>query len=129
MIDQGFAFDRAAQQTDADTFVEVCYAESIEDASSLCKMLEQHAITALVETDPTLPEQCGVAVLVRADRLVEASEILTLEPRHHDAGEVVFVGDPDAHDPDCPEAASDQDEDEDDEDDAAVDLFEDHRDF
>ncbi len=130
MIDQGFGSERVVQQAGEGTFVEVCYAQSMEDASSLCKLLEQHAIKALVETDPTIPDECGVAVLVGSDRLVEASEILTLEPQQHDAGDFADLGtEPDDHDPVCSEPTSDQDDDEEDEDDTAVDLFEDSPDF
>jgi len=129
MIDQGFGFDSTVQQTREDTFVEVCYAKSVEDASSLCRLLAEHAIAALVETAPAIPGRCGVAVLVRADRLVEASELLTLEMQDQDTGDAVDpAGDSDVLDLDSPDLASEQDDDDDD-DDSTVDLFEDPPDF
>ncbi len=125
MIDQGFGFDSTVQQTGEDTFVEVCYAKSVEDASSLCRLLAEHAIMALVEADPAIPGQCGVAVLVRADRLVEASEVLTLATQDPDTGDAVDLeGDSEVPDLDSSGLASDQDDDDDD-DDSTVDLFED----
>lgn len=132
MIDQGFGFDSPVQQTEEDTFVEVCYAKSIAEAATICKLLETYAIAALVETDPTLRNECGVAVLVQADRLVEASEILTLDGRSDDVGTVADLGsEPDLLDLDSSdlEANSDDDDDDDEDDDLAIDLFEDRPDF
>lgn len=58
-------------------FVEVLFARSRNEAERCCRRLEAVSIPAQVESAASLPSECGVAVLVPAARLVEASEILT----------------------------------------------------
>lgn len=79
-------------------FVEVIFAKSVDEAEDHRTILEERSIPALVEPAPEEPSQSGVAVLVPSDRLVEASEVLTMNA-HDDVeidGDVLDNLDPDA---------------------------------
>lgn len=60
------------------SFVEVIFAKSVDEAEDHRTILEGRAIPAFVEPAPVEPSRSGVAVLVPSDRLVEASEALTM---------------------------------------------------
>ncbi len=60
------------------SFVEVIFAKSVDEAEDHRTILEERSIPAFVERAPEKPSQSGVAVLVPSDRLVEASEVLTI---------------------------------------------------
>lgn len=92
-------------------FVEVMYAKSLDEADRLCALLQQKSIPATIEQDPVLPTQCGVAVLVPSEKLVQASQVLTLMA-HDDEDDEDFEFDDDED-----EDLDDFDDDEDDYDD------------
>lgn len=60
------------------SFVEVIFARSVDEAEDHRTILEERSIPAFVEPAPIEPSQSGVAVLVPSDRLVDASEVLTM---------------------------------------------------
>ncbi len=107
-------------------FVEVMYARTPDEASHLRSFLSEKAIPALVERNPDLPDQCGVAVLVPSEKLVEASQQLTWLMAHDDDDDedVEFDDDDDDDDlddfdddDDDPDFDDDDDDDTDDDDD------------
>ena len=108
--------------TEAD-FVEVMFARTSDEASHFRSFLSQKAIPALVERNPELPDQCGVAVLVPSEKLVEASQQITWLMAHDDDDDedVEFDDDDDDHDDDLDDFDDDDDDsdfDDDDDDDS-----------
>lgn len=59
-------------------FVEVIFAKSVDEAEDHRTILEERSIPAFVEPAPEEPSLSGVAVLVPSDRLIDASEVLTM---------------------------------------------------
>lgn len=79
MADPIAGSESAAQEGEAVEFVEVIFAKSIGEAKLHCGMLEAYSIPSRVEKVREEVCQRGVAVLIPADRLVEASEILAVQ--------------------------------------------------
>jgi hypothetical protein len=113
MVEEGLDSGNALDRTENGQFVEVMFAKSTDQASVCCDFLEQQQIPARLEPAAVSARSSGVAVLVPADRLVEASELLA--SLAHDEEEE--VGDEDVDDVDDELDGEDDDLDEDDEDD------------
>lgn len=105
--------DTGVCRTDDTQFVEVSFARNLTDAERLRRYLETRSIPAQTERNLDLPVQCGVAILVPAERLVDASEMLT-KMAHDDEDDDFVIDDDD-----------DDDSDDDFEDDDDVDLDDD----
>ncbi len=59
-------------------YVEVAFARNKADAEVIRLLLASSSVPAQIESDTAGSMQRGIAVLVPADKLVEASEILTV---------------------------------------------------
>jgi hypothetical protein len=122
MVDDGMGARKVMEGSASTGFVEVMFASTRDEASDCCHLLEDANIPARLEDTLGRSRETGVAVLVPADRLVEATEFLVSRVGHEmgsdeDEGE---FGDEDADDLD-----DDYDDDEDDDDDYDDDLDDD----
>jgi hypothetical protein len=111
MKDETISSGNVLHWVDGTKYVEVMYAKSVSEARDCIEFLEDRLIPARLENTRELTQNCGVAVLVPADRFVEASEVLS-------AREEADSGDSDVESEDELEGADDDlDEDDEDEDD------------
>ena len=86
--------------------VEVSFARSDDDARLQCAQLVERSIPAQVESPAGLPPECGVAVLIPPDRLVEAAEYLSVHAEDEQMDDDPFASDEDEdfiEDDDLPE--------------------------
>lgn len=98
-----------------DHFVEVIFAKNREDADQIRALLTASAIPSEIESDMAATAQRGVAVLVPADKLVQASEILTV--RAEDDDDFIDDDEGDDEDDDYDDDFEDDDDYDDDEED------------
>ena len=77
MTDNGVASAEWLNDVDSGGFVEVMFAKSQHEASDLRHLLTERSIPVRLEKNPAAISRSGIAVLVPAARLVEASELLT----------------------------------------------------
>lgn len=84
MVEQIIGFGNTLQEVDNTDFVEVVFARTLDEARDYCTLLEEHSISSRIEPGLHSASQCGVAVLIPHDRLIEASEILTIQAQDHD---------------------------------------------
>jgi len=76
---QGFSTEHVTPDSERLDYVEVVFAKSLDEAGTHRTILAGRGIPALIESlSVDRPSQCGVAVLVPQNRLIEASEILTM---------------------------------------------------
>jgi len=135
MADKGVGSHDLVEQIESDGFVEVMFTKSMNDATDCRSLLLARQIPAEVEADPNVSRQCGIAVLVPADRLVEASELLAFRAQDNDASEEDddfdddYDDDEDNEEEDEDEFADDYDEDDLDDDNEDDDNFEDDDDY
>lgn len=114
MGDQGVEFGgNAVQRTSEAEFVEVMFAKSSDEASRCCALLEDKGIPARVRFDGGNVRDTGVPVLVPADCLDDAAELLAARVQDDDEEDVDDFGDTDADDDEDDEFDDDQDDDED----------------
>jgi hypothetical protein len=76
MVDEGLGSGDTLEKTEDNGFVEVMFAKSLNEATGCHSLLQERQIPARVEVDSAVAKRCGIAVLVPADRLIEASELL-----------------------------------------------------
>lgn len=110
MMDEGMNSGNVLHWVDGTKYVEVMFAKSVNEARDCIGFLEDRLIPARLENTRELSQTCGVAVLVPADRFVEASEVLAA--RDEDEG---ADSDVDSED-ELEDLDDDLDEDEDDDD-------------
>jgi len=79
-------------------FVEVIFAKSVDEAEDHRTTLEGRSIPAFVEPAPEEPSLCGVAVLVPSNRLIEASEVLTMNAHDDIENDSNILDNPDLDD-------------------------------
>lgn len=84
MVDEGFGSGSLLQKVEGDSFVEVMFAKSRDEADGCKGLLLERQIPARLEVDPNVAKRCGIAVLVPADRLIEASELLASKAQDDD---------------------------------------------
>lgn len=96
---------------DGTKYVEVMFAKSVSEARECIGFLEDQLIPARLENTRELAQNCGVAVLVPAERFVDASELLAA--REEEGGAESDVESED----DLEDADDDVDEDEEEEED------------
>ena len=117
MGDQGVEFGgNAAQRTAEAEYVEAMFAKTPDEASSCCALLENRGIPARVEIDGENARDTGVPVLVPADRLDDAAELLAARAQDDDDEDMDDFGDldpDDDDDDDDDDFDDDQDEDDD----------------
>jgi len=78
MVDKAIQIERAVVQTDEADFVEIMFARSPCEASKCCSLLEDHGVPARVEAHHEEAEDAGVPVLVPAECLEQAAELLAM---------------------------------------------------
>ncbi|MFH1417378.1 MAG: hypothetical protein ABII12_03720 [Planctomycetota bacterium] len=126
MADEGVGSRDLVKQIESDGFVEVMFTKSMSEATDCRRLLLARQIPAEVEADPNVSRQCGIAVLVPANRVVEASELLAARAQDNHSFDDDYVeiddldGDDDFDDDDDDdeeEFADDYDDDLDDDDD------------
>ncbi len=98
-------------------FVEVMFARTDVEAAELVAFLTEQHIPAKQENAAGLMRGCGVAILVPANRFVEASELLAARTQDEEEDTDDEVSDDDDLDTVDDDDDLDDDEDEDDEDD------------
>lgn len=76
MVDEDYGSGSLLQKVENESFVEVMFAKSSGEAEGWRTFLLERQIPARLEIDPNVAKRCGIAVLVPADRLIEASELL-----------------------------------------------------
>ena len=76
MTDNGVASAEWLNDVHSGGFVEVMFAKSQHEASDLRHLLTERNIPVRLEKNPEAISRSGIAVLVPAARLVEASELL-----------------------------------------------------
>ncbi|MCG8408240.1 MAG: hypothetical protein MI923_23820 [Phycisphaerales bacterium] len=116
MVEQIISFGNTLQEVDRCDFVEVIFARTRNEAGDYRALLEGHGIASRIETGLHTPSQYGVAVLIPKDRLVEASEILTIQAQEPDDDDFYYEDEDDEDDYEDDDVDLD-DEDEDDFDD------------
>jgi hypothetical protein len=84
MADEGIGSGNIVHETEDDNFVEVMFAKSMDEAADCRRLLQERSIPARVEVDSEIAKRCGIAVLVPADRLLEASELLASKAQDDD---------------------------------------------
>ncbi len=99
MVRFGLASEHVFHEAEAD-FVEVAFARTVDEARSHCEVLLNNAIPAYIEAGTGKPAPCGIAVLIPSDRLVDASEFLTIQAQIEDDDEDVDDFDDDDDDED-----------------------------
>ncbi|HKQ49987.1 MAG TPA: hypothetical protein VJZ71_18070 [Phycisphaerae bacterium] len=76
MKDETMGSGNVLHWVDGTKYVEVMFAKSVSEARECIGFLEDQLIPARLENTRELAQNCGVAVLVPADRFVDASELL-----------------------------------------------------
>ncbi len=112
MVDEGIGSGGLLQKVEQVSFVEVMFAKSLDEADGCRSFLLERQIPARLEMDPNVAKRCGIAVLVPADRLIEASELLASKAQDDDDFEE-FDDEDDEEDVDDYEDEDDDYEDED----------------
>ncbi len=84
MADEGVGSRDLVEKIESEGFVEVMFTRSMSEATDCRSLLLNRQIPAEVESDPKVSSQCGVAVLVPADRLIEASELLAVRAQDNE---------------------------------------------
>jgi hypothetical protein len=79
-------------------FVEVIFAKSVDEAEDHRTTLVGRSIPAFVEPTPEEPAQSGVAVFVPSNRLIEASEVLTMSAHDDIENDSDILDNPDLDD-------------------------------
>ncbi len=115
MMDEGMGSGNVLHWVDGTKYVEVMFAKSVNEARSCIGYLEDRLIPARLENTSELSQNCGVAVLVPAERFVEASEVLASRDEDADT----------ENDMEGEDELEDVDDDLDDEDDDEEDDFDD----
>ncbi|HVP10378.1 MAG TPA: hypothetical protein VMV94_04225 [Phycisphaerae bacterium] len=105
MVDEGLGSGNTLEKTEDNAFVEVMFAKSLIEANGCENLLQKHEIPARVEIDSEVTRRCGIAILVPADRLIEASELLASRAQDEE--------DPDDYEDDEEELDDDFDDDDD----------------
>ena len=125
MTDNGVASAEWLNDEPSGGFVEVMFAKSQHEASDLRHLLTERNIPVRLEKNPEAISRSGIAVLVPAARLVEASELL-IDLDQSEEEEFDDTGDEDDEFEDEDEDDSDDDDSDDDcEDEEHEDLEED----
>lgn len=119
MVDEGVGSRDLVKQIESGGFVEVMFTKSMSEATDCRRLLLARQIPAEVEADPNVSKQCGIAVLVPANRVVEASELLASRAQDKDDLADDYEVDNDLDDDD--DYDDDEDDDEEDEDEFADD--------
>ena len=122
MMDKSVGTDNIMDPSGHGAFVEVMFAKSIAEARQCCGILEEQQIPAQLEAGADV-QSSGVAVLVPAERFVEASEVLAIRAHDDDISDD-DVGSDDMDDTDD-DIDDDFDDDDDDDDDDVADDDED----
>jgi len=84
MVDEGYGSGNLLQKIEGEGFVEVMFAKSTSEADGCMGFLLERQIPARLEVDPNVAKRCGIAVLVPASRLIEASELLATKAQDDD---------------------------------------------
>lgn len=84
MVDEDIGPENTIERTGDESFVEVMFAKSLDEAAGCRTLLLERRIPARVEVDSEIAKRCGIAVLVPADRLIEASELLASRAQDED---------------------------------------------
>jgi hypothetical protein len=113
MKDENMSSGNVLHWVDGTKYVEVMFAKSVSEARECIGFLEDQLIPARLENTRELAQNCGVAVLVPADRFVDASELLAAREEEEGADSDV-EGDDDLEDADD-DAEDEEEDDEDDE--------------
>ncbi|MFQ5422660.1 MAG: hypothetical protein ACE5F9_01635 [Phycisphaerae bacterium] len=97
MADRSIQIERVAAQTSDPGFVEIMFARSPGEASRCCSLLEDHGVPARVEAHHEDAEDTGVPVLVPAECLEQAAELLAMRAQddEEEGDEEETVGDVD----------------------------------
>ncbi len=99
MGDQGVeSGGNAVHRTAEAEFVEVMFAKSPDEACECCTLLEDRGISARVNFDGGNVRDTGVPVLVPADRLDDAAELLAMRVQDDDEEDGDDLGDADPAD-------------------------------
>lgn len=134
MKDETMGSGNVLHWVDGTKYVEVMFAKSVSEARECIGFLEDQLIPARLENTRELAQNCGVAVLVPADRFVDASELLAARDEEEgvdsdvESDEDLEDADDDAddeeEDDEDDEFDDDDDEDEDDEEEDEEEDFE-----
>lgn len=114
----GIGGGQALDEQGNTAFVEVLFARTPDEAADCRHLLEARGIPARVESGTQDGRHGDIAVLVAADRLVDASELLTSQDQAEDSDEDCEMGKDDA---DNLEEDDDEDDDDNDDDDDGFD--------
>lgn len=124
MVDEDVGPENTIERTGDESFVEVMFAKSLDEAAGCRTLLLERRIPARVEVDSEIAKRCGIAVLVPADRLIEASELLASRAQDEDEDFDDFEEDDDDEDLDDFDDEDQEDEEFEDDDDFEEDLEE-----
>ena len=127
MVDEARDSDNVLDQVDAASYVEEMFAKGLAEANLCCEYLEKQQIPARLESASVVTRASGVAVLVPADRFLEASELLAARLQGDIDEESAGDDELDELDDDAEDDLDDDDDDDDDDiddDDDADDLEE-----
>jgi hypothetical protein len=116
MFEEGVSSQDTVGASQTESFVEVMFAKTMDEAKECCTMLNAQDIDARIEGLALAGSKGGIAVLVPDDRFIEASEFLAinLQDVGDDEEEMEDDDDMDVDDDDDDDDLDDMDDDEED---------------